>query len=166
MLTTGPTGKSHLCYSSSLFFLKSSSPACEAMMNSTFTLWIPHTRLQCSVQKGFVAIVGLIRDLLLLIMYSYENRITTVQSLSWVRLFVTPWTAACQASLSIINSQSLLKLMSTELVMSSNHLILCRPLLLPSIFPNIRVFSNESGLRIRWPNYWSFSFSNSPSMNI
>ena len=75
----------------------------------------------------------------------------------------TPWTAAHQASLSITKSWSLLKLMTIELVMSSNHLILCRPLLLlPSIFPNIRVFSNESVLHIRWPNYWSFSFSISP----
>ena len=84
--------------------------------------------------------------------------------LSHVRLFVTPWTAACQASLSVNNSRSLLKLMSIELVMPSNHLILCRPLLLPpSIFPSIRVFSNESVLCIRWPKYWSFSFSISPS---
>ena len=77
--------------------------------------------------------------------------------------FVTPWTAACQASLSIINSQSLLKLMSIELVMPSNHFILCCPLLLPSIFPSIRVFSNESILYIKWPKYWSFSFNISPS---
>ena len=76
----------------------------------------------------------------------------------------TPWTAACQASLSITNSQSLLKLMSIESVMPSNHLILCRPLLLlPSNFPRVRVFSNESVLRIRWPKYWSFSYSISPS---
>ena len=75
-----------------------------------------------------------------------------------------PWTAACQASLSITNSQSLLKLMSIESVMPSNHLILCHPpLLLPSIFPSIRVFSSESVLRIRWPKYWSFSFNISPS---
>ena len=75
-----------------------------------------------------------------------------------------PWTAACQASLSITNFWSLLKLMSIESVMPSNHLILCRPLLLlPSIFPSIRVFSSESVLRIRWPNYWSFSFGISPS---
>ena len=95
---------------------------------------------------------------------SYYHCISSVQSLSHVRLFVTPWTAARQASLSITNSQSLLKLMSIELVMPSNHLILCRPLLLlPSIFPSIRVFSNESALRIRWPKYWSFSFSISPS---
>ena len=75
----------------------------------------------------------------------------------------TPWTTACQASLSITNSWSLLKLMSIESVMPSNHLILCCTLLLPSIFPNIRVVSNESALRIRWPNYWSFSFSIIPS---
>ena len=76
---------------------------------------------------------------------------------------MTPWTVARQASLSIINSWSLPKLMSIKLVMPSNHLILCRPLLLPSIFPSIRVFSNESALRIRWPKYWSFTFSISPS---
>jgi len=89
---------------------------------------------------------------------------SSVQSFSHVRLFVIPWTAACQPSLSITNSRSLLKLMSIESVMSSNHLTLCHPLLLlPSIFPRIRVFSNESVLRIRWPKYWSFSFSISPS---
>ena len=88
----------------------------------------------------------------------------SVQSLSRVRHFATPWIAACQASLSITNSWSLLKLMSIELVMPSNHLILCCPLLLPpSIFPSIKVFSNESVLHIRWPKYWSFSFSISPS---
>ena len=80
--------------------------------------------------------------------------------------FVTPWTVAHQASLSITSSQSLLKLMSIQSMMPSNHLILCRPLLLPSIFHSIRVFSNESILSIRWPKYWSFSFSISPSMNI
>ena len=85
--------------------------------------------------------------------------ISLVQSLSRVRLFVTPWTAARQASLSISNSPSLLKFMSIESVMPSNHLILCHPLLLPSIFPSIRVFSSESALCIRWPKYWSFSFS-------
>ena len=88
----------------------------------------------------------------------------SVQSLSHVWLFVTPWTAACQASLSITSSQSLLKLMSIKLVMAFNHLILCcQLLLLPSIFPSIRVFSNESVLCIRCPKYWSFSFSISPS---
>ena len=90
--------------------------------------------------------------------------ISSVQSLSHVRLLATPWMAARQASLSIINSQSLLKLMSIESVMPSNHLILCHPLLLlPSIFPSIQVFSNELVLCIRWPKYWSFSFSTSPS---
>ena len=85
---------------------------------------------------------------------------SSVQSLSPVRLFATPWTAACQASLSITNSRSLLKLMSIESVMPSSHLILCCPLLLPpSIPPSIRVFPNEAALRIRWPKYWSFSFN-------
>ena len=89
---------------------------------------------------------------------------SSVQSLSHVQLFMTSWTAVLQASLSIINSWSLLTLMSIESVMPSNHLILCHLLLLPpSIFPRIRVFSNESVLRIRWPKYWSFSFSISPS---
>ena len=88
----------------------------------------------------------------------------SVQFLSQVQLFVTPWTATRQAFLTITNSWSLLKLMSIELVMPSNHLILCRPLLLlPSIFPSIRVFSNESVLCIRWPKCWSFSFSISSS---
>ena len=95
---------------------------------------------------------------------SHRLSAAVVQSLSRVRLFVTPWTTARQASLSITNPQSLLKLMAIESMMPSNHLILCRPLLLlPSVFPSIRVFSNESVLRIRWPKYWSFSFSISPS---
>ena len=85
---------------------------------------------------------------------------SSVQSLSRVRLFATPWTTACQASLSITNSRSLLKLMYVESVMPSNRLIFCRPLLLlPSIFPSIRVFSNESALCITWPKYWSFGFN-------
>ena len=89
---------------------------------------------------------------------------SSVQLLSHVRLFTTPWTAACQASLSITNSRSPPEPMSIELVMPSKHLILCCPfLLLPSIFPIIRIFSNESVLRIWWPKYWSFSFSISPS---
>ena len=89
---------------------------------------------------------------------------SSVQSLSHVQLLETPWMAACQASLSITNSRSLLKLMAIESVMPSNHLILCHLLLLlPSISPSNRVFSNESVLRIRWPKYWSFSFSISPS---
>ena len=89
-----------------------------------------------------------------------DSILVSVQSLSRVQLFATPWAAACQASLSITNSRSLLKLMPIKSVMPSNHLILCHPLLLPpSIFPSIRVFSNESVLPIRWPKYWSFSFS-------
>ena len=93
-----------------------------------------------------------------------KRTLSSVQSLSHVQLFVTPWIAAHQASLSITNSWSLPKLMSIESVMPSNHLILCRPLLLlPSIFLSIRVFSNESVLHIRWPKYWSFSFNISPS---
>ena len=93
-------------------------------------------------------------------MYQFSS----IQALSHVQLFETPWIAARQASLSITNSQSLLRLMSIELMMPSNHLILCCSLLLPpSIFPRIRVFSNESVLPIRWPKYWSFSFSIGPS---
>ena len=95
---------------------------------------------------------------------SFHMIASSVQSLSCVQLFATPWTAACQASLSITNSWSLLKLMPIESVVLSNHLILCCPLLLPpSILPSIRVFSNESIFHIRWPKYWSFSFSISPS---
>ena len=99
-------------------------------------------------------------------MSDMETRIfiVVVQSLSRVQLFVTQWTAACKASLSFTIFQSLLKLMSSESVMPSNHLLLCCPLLLlPSVFPSIRVFSNESALHIRWPKFWSFSFSISPS---
>ena len=97
---------------------------------------------------------------MILIMWNYSS----VQLPSRVWCFATPWTAACQASLSITNSRGLLKLMSIESVMPSNHLILCHPLLLPSsIFPSIRVFSNEPVLCFRWPKYWSFSFSISPS---
>ena len=97
--------------------------------------------------------------------FRQKQRSISVQfSCSRVRLFATPWAAARQASLSITNSRSILKLMSVESVMPSNRLILCHPLPLPpSIFPNIRVFSNESVLRIRWPKYWSFSFTISPS---
>ena len=96
------------------------------------------------------------------IAWEHFHELSSVQSLSGVQLFVTPSTAARQASLSITNSQSLLKLMSIELVMPSNNLILCRPLIPSSIFPSIRVFSNESALRIRWPKYWCLSFSISP----
>ena len=102
--------------------------------------WVPFQKATCSVQ------------------------FSSVQWLSWVRLFVTPWIAARQAYLSITNSWSLLKLMSIELVMPSSHLIICRPLLLlPPIPPSITVFFNESTLCMRWPKYWSFSFSISPS---
>ena len=96
--------------------------------------------------------------------WEIHTNFSLIQSLSPAQLFATPWTAARQASLSITSSRSLLKLMSIESVMPSNYLILCRPLLLPpSIFPSIRVFSNQSVLHIRWPKYWSFSFSISPS---
>ena len=95
--------------------------------------------------------------------YSSLYCISPVQSLSCVPLFLTPWTAACQASLSITDSRSLPKLVSIESVLPSDHLILCHPLLLPSIFPSIRVFSDESVLRIRWPKCWRFSFNISPS---
>ena len=96
--------------------------------------------------------------------FSFHLMFSSIQLLSHVRLFTTPWTAARQASLSITNSWSLLKFMSIVLVMPFNHLILCHPLLfLPSIFPSNRVFSNDSVLCIRWPKYWSFSFSISPS---
>ena len=96
--------------------------------------------------------------------YTNLGQFSSVELLSHVRLFATPWATAPQASLSITNSRSLPKLMSIEPVMPSNHLILCHPLLLlPSIFPGIRVFSNGSALCIRWPKYWSFSFSISPS---
>ena len=91
------------------------------------------------------------------------TNLSSVQSLIRVHLYAITWTATCEASLSITISRSLLKLMAIQSVMTSNHLILCRPLLLPSIFPSIRVISNESVLCIRWPNYWSFIFSISPS---
>ena len=95
------------------------------------------------------------------------SQFSSVHSLSHIQLFVTPWMAARQVSLSITNSRNLLKLMSIESVMPSNHLILCYPLLLlPSIFPSIRVFSNEAALHIRWPKYWSFSFNISPSNEL
>ena len=102
----------------------------------------------------------------LLVIYPFPLwfvQFSSVQSLSRVQLFATPWTAARQASLSITISWSLLTLISIKSVMPSNHLIFCHPLLLPSIFPSIRVFSNESALGLRWPKYWRFSFSISPS---
>ena len=113
-----------------------------------------------NVYIGLLSTFDWIVCLFLILSYMFSS----VQLLSHVWLFATPWTAARQASLSITNSQSLPKLMSIESVMPSSHLILCHPLhLLPSIFPNIRVFSNESALRIRWSKYCSFSFSISPS---
>ena len=107
-------------------------------------------------------VIPLCQQLSLITVFCISVQFSSVQLLSRVRLFVTPWTAARQASLSITNSRSLPKPMSIESVMPSNHLILCRPLLLPTIFPSIRVFSNESALHIRWPKYWTFSFNISP----
>ena len=102
-----------------------------------------------------------------MVIFEIDNQqFSSVQSLSRVRLFATPWIAAHQASLSINNSQSSLRLTSIESVMPSSHLILCRPLLLPPIPPSIRVFSNESTLHMSWPKYWSFSFSIIPSKEI
>ena len=115
--------------------------------------------------KGFCRLVSLLIDIseFLSLMF-FLTIFNSVQSLSCVRLFATPWTLARQASLSITNSQSFLKFMSIELVMPSHHLILCGPLLLLSlIFPSIRVFSKESIFPIRWPKHWNFSFSISPS---
>ena len=129
------------------------------------TYFIPAERSLWSIKKECNSICPPVtRDGFLNKRLKTQFWISSVQSLSRVWLFVTPWTAAHQASLSITNSRGLLKLMSIELVMPSNHLILCCPfLLLLSIFPSIRVFSNESVLCIRWPKYWSFNFSISPS---
>ena len=122
--------------------------------------WQPGTGAQGWISKEGTAPKCLGRQFPSAVLVSFSS----VQSLSRVWLFVTPWTAACQASLSVTSSQSLLKFMSIESVSPSSHLIFCRPLLiLPSIFSSTRVFSNESVLHIRWPNYWSFSFSISPS---
>ena len=116
------------------------------------------------VVKNHLSMLGSGVRSLLRKLRSHMLQFSSVQSLSRVWLFVTPWIAARQASLSITNSQSLLKLMPIESVMPSSHLIPCRPLLLlPLVPPSIRVFSNESTLRMRWPKYWSFSFSISPS---
>ena len=123
-------------------------------MAKVLELQLQHQSFQMNIQDWFpLELTGLISLLS-----------SSDQSLSRVWLFVIPWTVACQASLSITNSWSLLKLMSIESVMPSNHLILCHPLLLPpSVFPSIRIFSNESVLCIRCPKYWSFSFNISPS---
>ena len=114
-----------------------------------------HTKSLCT--KGTIGRKKIIKA------HSVQSQVVVVQLLSHVWLFATPWPAACQASLSFTISRSLLRLMSSESVMPSNHLILCHPLLhLPSIFPRIKDFSNELVLHIRWPKYWSFSFSISP----
>ena len=114
----------------------------------------------CEVLHSYTSSIQLKFNRGKLKIYIINSKFSSVQSLSHIRLFATPWTAACQASLSITNSRSLLKLMSIESVMPSNHLTLRHPLLfLPSIFPSILVFSNESVLCIRWPKYWSFTIS-------
>ena len=115
-----------------------------------------HPHVSVELMVGFSAVPG--------ILDMWLSQFSSVQSLTCVQFFSTPWTATSQASLSFTIFRSLLRLMSIELVMPCNHLIFCHPLLLlPSIFPSIRVFSNESTLRIRWPKYWNFSFIISPS---
>ena len=140
-------------------------------MRSEIPLWriltnaLSHyPRLETQPWKSFILEVLVIPSMCVCVCVCVCVCISSVQLLSRVQFSATPWTVARQASLSITNFQSLLKLMYIESVMPSNHLILCHPLLLlPSIFPSIRVFSNESVLHIRWPKYWSFSFSISPS---
>ena len=127
----------------------------ETSVKCTILYFLPHQwgTISCQANGAVCQLLGL-----------SQVQFSSIKLLRRVRLFAAPWTAACQASLSITNSQSLLKLMSIELVMPSNHLSLCCPfLLLPSIFLRIRDFSNELALRIRWPKYWSFSFSIRPS---
>ena len=146
-----------------LYFLrgkKSTPPKCE-----TLSPLVEIDKLPNFLKYVFIVLVYLKQDPNLKgKFFPSFIEISSVQSLSHVRLFATPWTAAHQTSLSITNSRSLPKLMSIESVMPSNYLILCCPLLLPpSIFPSIRVFSNESAFRMRWPKYWSFSFNISPS---
>ena len=114
------------------------------------------------LREATLLIMGTKYSSCLLLSSKIAQQFSSVQSLSCVWLYVTPWTSACQASLSITNSWSICRFMSIELVMPSNHLILCCPLLLPSIFPSIGVFPNESAFHIRWPKYWSFSFNISP----
>ena len=124
----------------------------------------PRLSRKSQMDPSFLNLHSWLISLLVLLTLCYKTRFSSAQSVSCVWLFATPWTAARQASLFITNSRSLLKLMSIKSVMPSNHLILCRPLLLPPpVFPSIRVFSNESVLCIRWPKYWSFSFTISPS---
>ena len=142
----------------SLFLLLTLLAICYLLLTCQFL----HSRLKSLWEAELITVINGSQNLLLRSTCSIIQ-FRSHQSLSCVWLFATPWTAARQASLSITNSWSLPKPMSIELVMPSNHLILCRPLLPPSIFPSIRVFSNESALRIRWPKYWSFSFNISPS---
>jgi len=131
---------------------------CPVTMSPEISLWL----LSSQSPSPVTTTISIFHHRLILWFLNFQ--FSSVQSLSCVLLFVTPWTAARQASLSITNSRSSLKLMSIKSVMPSSHLILCHPLfLLPPIPPSIRVFSNESTLRMRWPKYWSFSFSISPS---
>ena len=152
-LNTGPSGKSQLCS------ILVNSPHPQKSFSDFY-----HYRLVLSIlrlhQEGIV--------LYPFVFWSYfKYSFSSVQSLSHVRLFATPWITACQASLSITNSRSLLKLMSIESVIPSSHLILCCPLLLlPPIPPSIRVFSNESALHIRWPMYWNSASASVFPMNI
>ena len=154
---------SNFCWSSY------SHPVISTISNSTSSMkWIPQANVTCSHFSSHRTSHSLPFIIILLVLVlsiiSLAFLLYAVQSLSRVWLFATPWTAARQASLSITISRSLPKLMSIGSVMPSNHLILCHPhLLLPSIFPSIRVFSNKSVLCIRWPKYWSFSFNISPS---
>ena len=137
-----------------LVFSLSTTVLCTYKNVNTHSIFVPFLQNGSTLYICFTA----------LSFFNCGLQFSSVQLLSRVRLFATPWTAACQASLSITNSRSLLKLISIESVMLSNHLILCHPLLLlPSIFPSIRVFSKELVLRIRWPKYWNFTFSISPS---
>ena len=146
---------------------------CYALLQGIFPTWGLNPGLHCRQILYHLSYEGSSYSLLLSAFYYGNSQATlkeiqfrSVQSLSHVRLFATPWTAACQASLSITDSRSLLKFKSIELVMPSNHLILsCPLLLLPSICPSIKVFSNESALRIRWPKYWSFSLTSVLPMN-
>ena len=132
--------------------------------NHNYFLGIPRGNLQHHMELVFLKLWQTVPNYFLERLFHFILLLSSVQSLSCVWLFATPWIAACPASLSITNSRSLPKLMSIESVMPSSHLILYRPLLpLPPIPPSIRVFSNESTLRMRWPKYWSFSFSISPS---
>ena len=172
------------CIIFSICIIRASSWGWQAFQNEGieafedfFHLYIVRTRQLLPKHDLFVAPVlwtGVCVGLTFTVIFSFQIYTTFwekkkkpflkfIQLFSHVQLFVTPWTAACQASLSITNSQSPPKPMSIESVIPSNHLILCHTLLLPSIFPSIRVFSNESAVCIRWPKYWSFSFSISPS---